>query len=76
MQTYSSLSFGKVQPSDRICEDLHLSLVCWFDWELAFCEDFLATFAIDLTSQFNPNHFGTVKDLMLFLNQQVLLTHL
>lgn len=75
MELYSGLTFGRVQPDDRFNDDLHLGLVCWFDWELDFCEDFWATFSIDLTPQFNPNHFDTVKDLMLFLNQQVLLTH-
>jgi hypothetical protein len=72
MQNYSGLEFGRIQPSDRLDDDLHLSLICWFDWELTFCESFLEMFEIDLTNQFNPDDFDTVQDLMLFLNKQLL----
>jgi len=72
MQAYSGLEFGCVQPSDRLQSDLHLSLVCWFDWELTFCADFLKTFDIDLASQFNLDHFETVEELVFFLNRQLL----
>ncbi|MDX2242443.1 MAG: hypothetical protein NW224_17290 [Leptolyngbyaceae cyanobacterium bins.302] len=75
MQTYSGLVFGRVRPSDRLNEDLHLFLICWFDWELSFCESFLECFGIDLTADFNPDDFVTIKDLVIFLNQQLLLTN-
>ncbi|MDX2231346.1 MAG: hypothetical protein NW220_17045 [Leptolyngbyaceae cyanobacterium bins.349] len=72
MQTYSGLEIGRIQPSDRLEEDLHLTLICWFDWELMFCENFLNSFEIDLTTQFNPDTLDTVQDLLLFLNHQLL----
>lgn len=75
MQSYSGIVFGRVRPSDRLNEDLHLSLVCWFDWESFFCDHFLNSFGVDLLLDFNPDEFSTVQDLVLFLNQQVLLTN-
>jgi len=72
MQEYSGVEFGRVRPSDRLNEDLHLPLICWFDWELSFCENFLSTFGIDLEMGFDADEFTTVKDLVLFLNRQLL----
>jgi len=72
MQYYSGLEFGRVQPSDRLHEDLHLCLVCWFDWEASFCEAFTEAFDVDLEPEFNPDEFDTVTDLVLFLNDHIL----
>ncbi|MBF2027887.1 MAG: hypothetical protein IGS48_14175 [Oscillatoriales cyanobacterium C42_A2020_001] len=72
MQEYSGLEFGRVRPSDRLNEDLHLPLVCWFDWELSFCEAFWQAFGVDLQAEFDLEQFTTVEDLVLFLNQQLL----
>lgn len=75
MQTHSGLEFGRVQPGDRLHEDLHLSLVCWFNWETTFCVTFAETFGTDLEPDFNPDNFYTVADLVLFLNRQILSTN-
>lgn len=72
MQSYSGLEFGRVQPSDRLNEDLHLSLICWFDWEVSFCDAFFQAFEVNLELEFNPDEFDTVSDLVLFLNRQIL----
>ena len=72
LQQYSGLEVGRVYPSDRLNEDLYLPLICWFDWEISFCESFLETFGVNLESEFNSNNFVTIHDLMLFLNQQLL----
>jgi hypothetical protein len=72
MSQYSGLEFGRVLPSDRLNEDLHLPLICWFDWETSFCQDFLDHFGIDLSDRFNPASLTTVRDLVLFLKHQLL----
>ncbi len=72
MQAYSGLEFGRVYPGDRLRDDLHLCLICWFDWEIYFCESFHDTFGVNLESEFNPDQFDTIQDLVFFLNQQIL----
>jgi hypothetical protein len=72
MQTYSGLEFARVRPEDRLYDELHLPLVCWFDWETSFTEDFLARFGIDLSDRFDPQNFATVEELVVFLNHQLL----
>ncbi|MBW4580425.1 MAG: hypothetical protein KME42_12745 [Tildeniella nuda ZEHNDER 1965/U140] len=72
MQTYSGLEFARVRPDDRLDDDLYLPLVCWFDWHTSFNEDFLAAFGIDLSDRFDPQDFTTVKELVMFLNHQLL----
>lgn len=71
MQSYSGLEFARVRPDDRLNEDLYLPLVCWFDWETSFTEDFLACFGVDLSDRFNPQDFSTIEELVIFLNHQV-----
>ena len=72
MQTYSGLEFARVRPNDRLIADLCLPLVCWFDWNLSFCEDFSACFGINLSDRFDPHQYETVEDLVVFLNYQLL----
>lgn len=72
MQTYSGLDFARVRPHDRLNDDLYLPLVCWFDWHLAFCEDFLEQFGVDLGDRFDPSQYTTIEELIVFLNQQLL----
>lgn len=72
MSDYSGLEFGRILPTDRLNEDLHLSLVCWFDWEISFCQEFLDSFGVDLSDRFNPETLSTVQDLVLFLKHQLL----
>lgn len=70
-QHYSGLEFSRVRPQDRFIADLQLPLVCWFDWPLAFCEDFTEAFGIDLSSLFDEAEFKTLQDLVAFLAQQL-----
>jgi hypothetical protein len=73
MQHYSGLEFARVRPNDFLNEDLHLPLICWFDWQLSLCEDFLQCFGIDLSDRFHPESLGTVEELVVFLNCQLFL---
>jgi hypothetical protein len=72
MSQYTGLEFGRVIPADRLNADLHLPLICWFDWEASFCQDFLDSFGIDLSDRFDSDTLTTVQDLVLFLKHQLL----
>lgn len=71
LSKYSGLCLARLRPSDRLEEDLSLSLVCWFDWHLQLCEDFWQRFDIDVTGDLNLQALSTLEDLVLFLNQQL-----
>ena len=68
---YSGLDFSRVRPEDRLNQDLHFSLVCWFDWRITFCEDFFEQFDIDLSDCFDEDEFNTITELVTFLIDQV-----
>lgn len=72
MEFYSGLQFAKVTPSDRLTEDLQLPLVCWFDWEWNLCDDFRDRFGVEISDRFDISMLHTVRDLVIFLNQQLL----
>lgn len=72
MQSYSGLDFARVRPTDQLDKDLSLTLVCWFDWELSLCEDFLNCFGVNLCDRFDAHTLNTVEDLVVFLNRQLL----
>ncbi|MBM0742940.1 hypothetical protein JOY44_15225 [Phormidium sp. CLA17] len=72
LPSYSGLDCGRIHPSDRLQEDLHLSLVCWFDWEQSLQQDFFTQFEIDLGEEINLETLATIKDLMVFLDRQLL----
>jgi hypothetical protein len=69
LAAHSGLPMAQVQPSDRLIADLQLPAVCWFDWELAFCEDVLAEFGVDLSDRFDLNSLDTMADLMVYLHR-------
>lgn len=71
MNEYSGLQFSNVLPSDRLTDELQLSLVCWFDWECTLCDDFRDRFGVEIHGCFDSYALPTVKDLVIFLNQQV-----
>ncbi len=71
MHSYTGLDFTRVRPTDRLIEDLHFPLVCWFDWQISLCDDFWHCFEVDLGDRFDPTHFTTIEDLVIFLNDQV-----
>jgi len=68
---YSGLAFSQVRPNDSLNRDLHFPLVCWFDWTLNFCDDFLAHFDLDLSDCFDEADFLTIGEMVAFLVAQV-----
>ena len=68
---YSGLAFSQVRPNDRLNRDLNFSLVCWFDWTLNFCDDFLTHFDLDLSDCFDEAEFVTIGEMVEFLVTQV-----
>ncbi len=72
MEIYSGLAMAHVLPSDLLIDDLNLPLVCWFDWESNLCDDFYDRFGVDISTCFDPHHFSTVQELVVFLNHQLL----
>lgn len=68
---YSGLAFSQVRPNDSLNRDLHFPLVCWFDWTLNFCDDFLTHFDLDLSDCFDEAEFLTIGEMVEFLVAQV-----
>ncbi len=75
MESYSGLTFAQVVPSDRLTEDLSLSLVCWFDWESTLCDDFYDRFGVDIGDSLSLGNLTTIQEFVVFLNQQSLLVN-
>jgi hypothetical protein len=71
LSTYSGLDCGRMRPGDRLQADLHLSLVCWFDWQESLRQDFFTQFEIDLDEDTNLETLATVEDFMIFLDRQL-----
>jgi hypothetical protein len=65
------LSFGRILPSDRLCEDLKLTLVCWFDWQLDLCDDVLRELGVDV-SAIEFDDLETLEEFVQRLNQEYL----
>jgi hypothetical protein len=71
LSDYSGLSFGRILPSDRLCEDLKLTLVCWFDWQLDLCDDVLRELGVDV-SAIEFDDLETLEEFVQRLNQEYL----
>jgi hypothetical protein len=71
LQHYSGLDFSRVLPTDRFCDDLHWSDVCWFDWNLQLYDDCWQEFGIDLSDCFDESQLSTVQEFVTFLNQAI-----
>lgn len=71
LSKYSGLPFAQVLSSDRLEQDLRWTEVCWFDWEMALCDDFQHAFGSDLSHSLDDFQPSTVQELMLFLNRHV-----
>jgi hypothetical protein len=67
---YAGLKVAQVLPSDRLCEDLKLPLICWFDWELNLVEEFSDQLGVELDDYFDVTRFATVADLVQFFDRQ------
>jgi hypothetical protein len=68
---YSGIQFEHVLPSDRLEEDLRWTQICWFDWEMTLCDDFLQCFGVDIADRICEFAPMTIADLVLFLNEQL-----
>ena len=68
---YSGLTFDRVLPNDCLEKDLHLTLVCWFDWQGQLCEDFWQVFQVDISDRLDWSSLNTVEDFVLFLSHQL-----
>ncbi|MEX0270504.1 hypothetical protein AB3R30_15275 [Leptolyngbyaceae cyanobacterium UHCC 1019] len=71
LPNYSGLDCGRIRPSDRLQEDLHLSLVCWFDWQQSLRQDFFTQFKIDLGEETDLETLSTIEDFIVFLDRQL-----
>lgn len=71
LEQYSGLAIGCTEPQDRLLEDLQFPMVCWFDWGITLCEDFQASFGIDISDRFDETQFDTLADLVDFLSRQL-----
>lgn len=69
LEKYSGLQIGRLVPGDRLEQDLQLTLVSWFDWNLYLCDDFLEEFGIDIGDRFDLQTMATVEDLVLCLHR-------
>jgi hypothetical protein len=72
LEKYSGLQIGRVRPCDRLEQDLQLTLVCWFDWQMSLCEDFLGCFGVDISERVDLSALSTVEEFVRFLNHQIL----
>ncbi|MBO0350109.1 hypothetical protein J0895_13500 [Phormidium pseudopriestleyi FRX01] len=69
LKKYSGLQMGRVLPGDRLEQDLQLTLISWFDWNLYLCDDFFEEFGINIGDRFDLQTMGTVEDLVLYLHR-------
>lgn len=69
---YSGLWWDRILPSDRLNEDLHLPLVCWFDWEMSLLDDLSNELGIAIEDPELLAQAVTVEDFLTLLNQQFL----
>ena len=74
LSDYSGLWWDRIVPSDRLQEDLHLSLVCWFDWEMTLLNDLSQEFELAIE---DLDHLAerlaeavTVEDFLRLIDQQ------
>lgn len=72
MTEHSGIQFSRVVPGDRLSEDLYLSQVCWFDWQLSLADEFYDRFQVDLDLNLDLASLSTVEDLAIFLDRQLL----
>jgi len=75
LSEYSGLCFGRVYPTDRLCQDLKFPLVCWFDWSMTLCDDIWARYGVDLSETIDETQWITVRDLLTSLHHQLQAPH-
>jgi len=64
----SGLEAGRLLPNDRLIEDLRLPLLCWFDWEMVWTEQFFDRFGLDSHWVIDVSEFQTLQEFMVGLN--------
>lgn len=67
---HSGLEIARTWPTDHLEQDLHLTLVCWFDWHLELCDHFCQQFAADQDACLAIQQIQTMQELVLFLEAQ------
>jgi hypothetical protein len=65
----SGLEVGRLLPSDRLMQDLQLPLVCWFDWEMVWTEQFGTRFELETDWILDIGEFETLEELMVALDR-------
>jgi hypothetical protein len=75
LEKYSGLQMSCVLPGDRLEQDLKLTLVCWFDWQLNFCDDFLLYFGLDISERLDTYSLSTIEDFVKFLDSELVAIH-
>jgi hypothetical protein len=65
----SGLDVGRLLPSDRLMQDLQLPLVCWFDWEMVWTEQFVHRFELETDWVLDIGEFETLEELMVALDR-------
>lgn len=71
LEKYSGLKTARILPGDRLEEDLHLTLVCWFDWHFTLCEDFEQQLGVSIDDYLELQNLSTIEEFMMFLNRQM-----
>ncbi|HEY9859463.1 MAG TPA: hypothetical protein V6D16_08155 [Candidatus Obscuribacterales bacterium] len=72
LEKYSGLQAARILPGDRLEADLHLTLVCWFDWHFTLCEDFEQYLGVGIDDYLELQDLSTIEEFMMFLNRQLL----
>ncbi len=65
----SGLEMGRLLPDDRLMADLQLPLVCWFDWEMVWTEQFISRFEIDADWILDIAEFETLQEFVVDLDR-------
>jgi hypothetical protein len=67
----SGLDVGRMLPGDTLMVDLQLPLVCWFDWEMVWTDQFIDRFELEMDWMLDIGEFETLKDFMMKLDALV-----
>ncbi len=75
LASYSGLDVARIHPQDHLVEDLHLPLVCWFDWQMGLSDELAHQFGIELDDSIDLVCLKTVEELVVYLNRQLVLAN-
>ena len=72
LEKYSGLPISRIKPSDHLEKDLKFTLICYFDWHLILCDDFLNWFGVDISEHLDLDQVSTVEEFVSFLNSRLI----